>query len=147
MNDSRSLSAAGICASFAVSLGGCVAITLPGLVPPPEAILAGTWELMQGEDASLGETLWVFDGSGNLVELRTTIGAVTVTERALVATTNVNDDLVVIQVGFAGSTMSFSGTLNADRTQATGTLSTEITFLGTTITIDGGLATLVKRAE
>lgn len=121
---------------------GCVPLVLQ---PPPEAVLAGKWEVVQGADPSLSSTFWTFDDFGNLVEMETKIGAVTVTQRALVSSTDVNGDNVLVQLGFESNNMNFRGTLNEERTRAEGTISVVMSWGPTTVTIDGGAATLVKQ--
>ena len=126
-------------------LAGCVAVDWPGWEPPAEAVLAGTWELVQDSDASLSQTFWVFDEFGKLIEMRTKIGPAEFTQTAIIADTEVNEDNVVVQLGFSGNQMSFQGTFNEDQTRIEGSLSTEMSWGGTTVTIDGGAATLVKQ--
>jgi len=131
-----------LCILPLVLLSGCV---IPPLEPPAEAVLAGTWALIQNEDLSLSETFWVFDDNGNLVEMRTKIGSLEITRQARPASTSVEDSHVVIQLGTDIGNMSFDGTFNEDQSQIMGSLSTKMSWWGTTVEFDGGEARLVRQ--
>jgi hypothetical protein len=141
----RSVLLVALLITFLSLLAGCVALTIPGLEPPAEAVLAGTWALIQNADQALSETFWVFDDNGNLVEMRTKMGPVEITRQAGPASTSVEDSHVIIQLGTDLGNMSFDGTFNEDQSRIEGSLSTQMSWLGTTIRIDGGSATLVKQ--
>ncbi len=117
--------------------------TVP-MTPPPEAVLAGTWDLATDQDVDLTKTVLVFDQLGRIEEMRSVFLAITVTERDVHRSTVVDGSNVTISTT---TNLNFQGTFNDDFTVATGKLSTEflIPFTSTRITIDQGDATLTKR--
>ncbi len=121
--------------------GGCQ--TVP-TTPPPEAVLAGTWDLATDQDLGLTKTVLVFDQLGRIEEMQSVFLAITVTERDVHRSTVVSGSNVTISTT---TNLIFQGTFNDDFTVATGQLSTEFTipFTSTQITIDQGDATLTKR--
>jgi hypothetical protein len=131
----------------------CVAILvlalLPGCVlinPPPEAVLAGTWRLETTGTNLLGETTLTFDSRGRLSSIDITpAGGVQIVRASPLSETNVDDDNVDVNVNLLIiGTLSFSGTLNADNTAATGTLTTNLNLGLVSVVLDSGAATLTK---
>jgi hypothetical protein len=111
------------------------------ITPPPEAVLAGAWKVVVTNNPDLDETL-VFDESGQLIERRIKAGSVTVTQTDVHRLTRVTGNDVRIETV---DNNVFEGTLNADKTIITGTLSTVLSFGSTIITTDNGAATLTKQ--
>jgi len=95
------------------------------IVPPPEAVLAGTWRLETSQDKS---------GSN-----------ATVTDNSPHATVSVDGLNVSITSQFAGNGLVINGTLNEAHTVITGQQGTEIHIAGLTISIDQGTVTLTKQ--
>jgi len=121
--------------------GGCQ--TVPA-VPPPEAVLEGTWDLTPVQDIGLTRNVFVFDAFGRITEMRSVFLTITVTERNIHRSTSV----VGLNVTIATTgDLIFEGTFNDDFTVATGSLSTRFTipFTTTEISVDQGEATLTKQ--
>jgi hypothetical protein len=136
---------AGALAAVVISLAGLLVAGCPSPTPPPEAILAGTWELTTEETTELEQTLLTFDANGNLDKVVYQIGNITFTDNNPRGSTTVNGQTVTIDATFAGSGQIFNGTLNADNTVITGTSGTVIRFGNLTIDIDNGAVTLTKQ--
>lgn len=125
------------------SAPGCITITP---VPPPEAVLAGTWKLTTAQSTDLVQTLFTFDARGQLDQVSYKVGGnVTITNNAVLAKTSVDGENVTIISAFVGNSIIFNGTLNADQTVITGTTGTEIKLGGITISIDNGAMTLTRQ--
>jgi len=118
-----------------VLLVGCQ--TIPGV----EAVLSGKWELIKDADPNGTKIILVFDNFGNLTQVGTQTGNVTVTNTSVSGTTSV----VGMSLGITTSTnLRFDGTFNDDMTVATGTLFTEFNIFGTITSINEGPATMTK---
>ncbi|MFH1417651.1 MAG: hypothetical protein ABII12_05110 [Planctomycetota bacterium] len=130
-----------VCILFLGIGGGCE--TIPS-VPPPEAVLAGTWDLTPDQYLGLAKNVFVFDELGRITEMRSVFLAITVTERDVHRSTSVVDRNVSIATT---GNLIFDGTFNDDFTIATGKLTTEFTipFTSTEISIDQGNATLTQQ--
>ena len=129
------------CILFLVIGGGCQ--TAP-LVPPPEAVLEGTWDLTPDHELVLTRNVFVFNELGRITEMRSVFLAITITERDIHRSTSVVGNNVTIATT---GDLIFEGTFNADFTVATGSLSTKFTipFTSTEISIDKGTATITKQ--
>jgi len=130
-----------VCILFMGIGSGCE--TVPS-VPPPEAVLAGTWDLIPDQDLVLTRNVLVFDELGRITELRSVFLAITVTERDIHRSTSVVGHAVTIATT---GDLLFEGIFNDDFTVATGKLSTEFTipFTSIEISINQGDATLTKQ--
>jgi hypothetical protein len=118
-----------------VLLVGCQ--TIPGAA----SALFGKWELIKDADPNGTKIILVFDSFGNLSQVGTQTGNVTVTDTTVSGTTSV----VGMSLGITTSTnLRFDGTFNADMTVATGTLFTEFNLFGTITSINEGPATMTK---
>ncbi|HVP12245.1 MAG TPA: hypothetical protein VMV94_13790 [Phycisphaerae bacterium] len=115
--------------------------------PPPEAVLAGTWNLTTQTTEPLTQLLLTFDQNGTLTTIVYQIGTdLAITTAVVSSSTDVNGKQVTISTTFLGGTLSFNGTLNDANNVITGTLTTEIVLAPlTTVTINGGAATLTKQ--
>lgn len=129
------------CVVLVVIAGGCQ--TAP-LVPPPEAVLEGTWELVPDQQLDLTRNIFVFDELGQMTEMRSVFLTITITERDIHRSTSVVGSAVTITTR---GDLVFTGTFNDDFTVATGSLSTKFTipFTSTEVSIDQGTATLTKQ--
>ena len=124
-------------------LGGC-----PAATTPPEAVLAGTWQLVPSEQFTppLSDWFLTFDSNGELTKVSYTFaGFATVTWNNPPAATTVNGSSVYISTTQSGNGLTFSGTLNSTNTVATGTLSSNLIVGGITISVNQGPATLTKQ--
>lgn len=123
-----------------VMLTGCPFIITTG------AVLAGTWAVQAENAPDLNQLLLTFDANGNLTSITYQIGENAAVSATPVATTSVSGSLVSITAVFPiNNSVNFSGTLNAENTVITGTLSTNITVGGLTVTLSNGPATLTKQ--
>ena len=122
-------------------LAGCTS-----LVPPPQAVLAGTWTLATATQGLLGPTTLVFDVRGNLQQISIkAAGNVDLVRNNPLSNTTVDGDQVSLDVNILLiGTLHFSGTLNPDMTVVTGQLTTDLNFLVANVIIDNGAATLTK---
>lgn len=124
-----------------LGIGGC---EVGPAVPPAEAVLEGTWDLVPAQDSGLTRNVLVFDGLGRITEMRSVFLTITITERNVHRSTSVVGETVTIATT---GDLIFEGTFNDDFTVATGSLSTRFTipFTTTEISIDQGAATLTKQ--
>jgi hypothetical protein len=126
-----------------LTMAGC-----PAPTPPPEAVLAGTWQLVPSQTFTPALTNWflTFNSDGDLTQISYTFaGFATVTLNNPPSATNVNGSSVFISSTVSGNGLTFSGTLNSTNTVATGTLSSNLVVGGVTISVDQGPATLTKQ--
>ncbi len=130
-----------IAAGAGAMLPACVGLQLPGT----QSVLLGRWKLEQASDDQLSETFWTFDALGRLVEIEIVTEDVTIEQTIRSSTTTIEGDEVTIQTGTAGNNWSFTGTLNEEENVITGKLTTTFSFLGITVNIDNGDATLTKQ--
>ncbi len=130
-----------VCVLFLGISGGCE--TIPS-VPPPKAVLEGTWDLSSDQYLGLNRNVLVFDELGRITEMRSIFLAITITERDVHRSTEVVGRNVSITTT---GNLIFEGTFNDDFTVATGKLSTEfeIPFTSMVVSIDQGDATLTKQ--
>lgn len=123
--------------------GGCPPVDT---TPPPEAILAGTWQLMTEQATELNQTFLTFDSSGQLDKVTYKIADnATITDNSPRGTTTVNGQSVTIDATFAGSGQLMNGTLNDDNTVITGNSGTVVKFLSIEINVDNGAITLTRQ--
>jgi len=135
-----------------VLVSGCVWFAIPDPGPPPEAVLAGTWQVITGNESDITELLWVFDENGNLVENRykvpTLVGEATTTEHDPADETTVDGSAVTVRIPFAiNYFFLFEGTLNQaqDRVEGQISINYDNPVFDTTISIDRGAASMVKQ--
>jgi hypothetical protein len=133
------------CSVLPAGMSGCVPI-----LPPPEAALEGTWELIPEDtvDPRLTDWFFTFDSRGRLTEVEYTIvGGDTVTWQNPSGSTEVDDDQVHISVTFPTNGITFDGTLDSTKepTIATGVVSVTVTIGGIEISEEEAAATLVKQ--
>ncbi|MEW6252491.1 MAG: hypothetical protein AB1716_17785 [Planctomycetota bacterium] len=122
----------------------------PAPAPPPEAVLAGVWQMVPSQNFNPQLTNWflTFDEDGELTQVSYTFaGAATVTWNNPPSATTVNGTAVFISVTQSGNGLTFDGTLNSATapTSATGTLNSNLVVGGVTITVNQGPATLNKQ--
>ena len=131
----------------AAALGGCNVV----IAPPPEAVLAGTWQL---EDDGSGEfdVLYEFDSIGRLTEVRYEFeldgrdATVTVSTFRLLEV-NLEGDEVTIRFESATASSRFRGTVNEDVDRMEGEVITNLVvwpFPLVTVEVNNGPATLVR---
>ena len=122
----------------------------PLVLPPPEAALEGTWELVPDDtvDPRLTDWFLTFDSAGELALVEYTfVGGDTVTwSYPPGSTTSVDEDEVHISVSLLGNGFTFDGTLDSVKTpsSATGTVSATISFGDIEISEPSSEAILVK---
>ena len=120
-------------------VSGCVS------PPPPEAVLAGTWQLTQETDEQLTDFFLTFDSSGNLVKLSFTVGDnITVESPITSATVSVQGAAAQITTECMAGDLTFNGTLDETNNIIQGQLTSTITVFGISIIIDNGAATLTR---
>jgi hypothetical protein len=122
----------------------------PGLMPGPESVLEGTWELVpsDGFDAPLTNCLLTFDSRGELTEVSYVFeNQTTVTWREAPASASVDGDQVHISATQSGNGLNFYGTLNSttEPTSADGTLSVDLVIGSFSTSVSQGAATLVRQ--
>ena len=138
----RSLQALSVLLLPVALIAGC-----PSVLPPPEAVLEGTWLLETTAPTLLGPTELVFDARGKLTRISIQVTAGTeVVRRNPLATVSVDGDQVTVDANLLLlGTLNFNGTLNADETVVSGHLTTNLNLLFANIVFDNGEATLTKQ--
>ncbi len=126
-------------------LGGC-----PGLLPGPESVLEGTWELVPSVPLNPQLEHWylTFDSRGNLSQVKYTfVDLTTVTWTHPRGSVSVDGDQVHISATQSGNGLNFYGTLDSktEPTIATGSLTTNLIFGDVHVSLSEGDATLVKQ--
>jgi hypothetical protein len=129
-----------------VAATGC-----PIVIPVPESVLQGTWELT-GDLVSpdVSNFLITFDKEGQIAKITYDINNATITVDSgslLQSSSDVNGDAVSITATWGnGSTLVFDGTLNNAQTQAEGSTGFRLVISASiTIDIPTGPATLTKQ--
>ncbi len=128
-----------------VLTAGCIPFPIGNTEPPAESILEGTWKVITEDDTELTSLFWVFDESGDLIEIRYVVADATITDSKPLGDTTVEGNTVKIQVGGHSANSLFEGTLNAENTESEGTLTLNWFFLNSMVSIDQGVATIVKQ--
>jgi hypothetical protein len=133
------------CSVLPAGMSGCVPI-----LPPPEAALEGTWEVIPEDtvDPRLTDWFLTFDSRGRLTEVEYTfVGGDTVTWHNPTGTTEVDEDQVHIAATFLTNGFTFDGTLDSVKkpTIATGMMSVTAIVGGIEISEEEAEATLVKQ--
>ncbi|RIK68517.1 MAG: hypothetical protein DCC65_02675 [Planctomycetota bacterium] len=126
-----------VCA--AISLSGCGSAPLP----PPEAVLAGSW-VLTSQDSGQNGKVFVFDSVGTLIEIRTTMGQTTFIDRNVHKVTWVSGQSAFIETRDG---LIIEGALNDADNILTGSMRTEldIIFTDDTLVTELGPATLTKQ--
>lgn len=137
------LAAAGVL--LAGILGGC-----PGLLPGPESVLEGTWELVPSValNPQLAHWYLTFDSRGDLTQVKYTfVDLTTVTWNDPQGTVDVDGTQVHISSTKSGNGLTFDGTLDSETepTIAAGNLTANVIFGDIHISTSQGEATLVKQ--
>ena len=122
----------------------------PQILPPPEAALEGTWELIPDDtvDPRLTDWFLTFDSRGQLAEVTYTfVGGDTVTWHNPSGSIEVDEDQVHISVTFLTNGFTFEGTLDSTKEPniATGVVSVTVTIGGIEISEEEAEGTLVKQ--
>jgi len=129
--------------TIVVLCGACITVDT---TPPPEAILAGTWQLTTEQTTELTQTFFTFDSAGQLDKVTYKIGDnATITDNSPRGTVSVSGASVTIDATFAGSGQIINGTLNDENDVITGDSGTVIRFLSIEINVDNGAITLTKQ--
>ena len=122
----------------------------PKLVPPPEAVLEGTWELVPS--VSFGphlEHLYLtFDSDGDLSQVKYTfVDLTTVTWDDPPGSVSVDGDQIYIFTASSGNGLSFFGTLDSatDPAKADGEVTANLNVGSVQISVSQGEASLVKQ--
>lgn len=126
-------------------LGGC-----PGLLPGPESVLEGTWELIPSDTLNPQLAHWylTFDSKGDLTQVKYTfVDQTTVTWNDPLGAVDVDGTQVHISSTQSGNGLTFDGTLDSETepTIATGSLTSNLIFGDIQISDSQGEATLVKQ--
>ena len=127
-----------------------ILVGCPGVLPPPEAAMEGTWELIPEDtvDPRLTDWFLTFDSRGELIEVEYTfVGGDTATWRNPSATTEVDEDQVRISMTFLTNGFTFEGTLDSTKepTLATGLVSVTARIGDFEISEEEAAAILVKQ--
>ncbi|MCO6438380.1 MAG: hypothetical protein J5J06_14900 [Phycisphaerae bacterium] len=122
----------------------------PGVVPPPEAVLEGTWELIPSDDVDsrLTGSFLAFDSNGDLARVTLTFDdETTVRLNYPPASTSLDGDQVHISITFVGNSLTFDGTLDSETepTMATGEVTRRLILGDVTISETQGEATLIRQ--
>lgn len=129
-----------------VPLSGCPV----AVVPPPEAVLEGTWELTGDIVApEVSNFLLTFDQNGKITRMNYQFNNFTVTandpsfidSNSTVSGSDVNIAVTWLTV----NTLVLDGTLNSALTQITGTASYKLVIGGVTVDVPAGAAQLTKQ--
>ena len=129
------------------ALGGCNIV----ITPPPEAILAGTWQLQDDGSNDL-EVFYEFDAGGRLTEVRYEFevdgrGATLTVNAFRLLEVDLNGDEVTIRFESAWASSEFLGTVNDAVDRMEGNVTTDVVlwlFPLITVEVDNGPATLVR---
>jgi hypothetical protein len=125
------------------ALGGCGWSVLP----PEEAVLAGTWRL-EHEGTDDLRILYEFDDLGRLTEVRYELGPITARVNSFrVSRVDVNGSDVSIRFEALLAATDFEGTLNAAQDRIEGQVTTHVALIPgfVQVDIDNGPAVLVKQ--
>jgi len=122
----------------------------PQVLPPPEAAMEGTWEVIPDDTVDPRLTDWIltFNANGELTQVTyTLVGGETVRWNDPQGSTDVDEDQVHISVAFGPNGFTFDGTLDSVKTptMATGVVGTTVTIGGIEISEPEAEATLVKQ--
>ena len=136
--------AAVVCAA---ALGGCNVI----IGPPPEAVLAGTWQLLDDGSDDL-DVFYEFDVRGQLTEVRYEFevdgrSAKLTVDTFRVLEVNLDGDEVTIRFESAWASSEFVGTVNDAVDRMEGNVTSDVVlwlFPLVTVEVDNGPATLVR---
>jgi hypothetical protein len=125
----------------AATLGGCNV----SIAPPPEAVLAGTWQLQDDGTDDL-EVFYEFDARGRLTEVRYEF-EVDGRSATRLLEVSLNGDDVTIRFESAWASSEFVGTVNDAVDRMEGNVTTDVVlwlFPLITVEVDNGPATLVR---
>jgi hypothetical protein len=133
------------CSVLPSGMSGCVPI-----LPPPEAALEGTWEVIPEDtvDPRLTDWFLTFDSQGRLTEVEYTfVGGDTATWHNPSGSTEVDEDQVHISVTFLTNGFTFDGTLDSTKepTIATGVVTVTARIGDIEISEEEAEATLAKQ--
>lgn len=128
-----------------VACTGCPSIIIE-TDPPPEAVLAGTWQFTTEQDTELTDTFFVFDNRGQLDKVIYKVGDnATVTDNSPRGTVTLSGNTVTISATFAGSGQVINGTLNETQDVIQGNSGTQLRIGSIEVDIDNGAITLTKQ--
>jgi hypothetical protein len=137
----------GLAIAAAVAAGGVLGGCGWSLVPPEEAVLAGTW-LLEHEDSDDLRILYEFDDLGRLTEVRYELGPITARVNSFsLSRVDVNGSSVHIRFEALLAATDFEGTLNAAKNRIEGQVTTHVSLIPgvVQVDIDNGPAVLVKQ--
>lgn len=127
-----------VCVLF---LSGCV--VLQGgceTMPPTEAVLEGTWELVKASDpGGANKIVLEINDQGRVTSVTNFVGGTSFRQNNATGQTTLTGLDVLIQTS---TNLKFEAVFNDEITEAVGTQFTEFTLFGVTTTIDEGEATL-----
>jgi len=134
----------------AATLGGCNIV----IAPPPEAVLAGTWQLEDDGSDDI-EVLYEFDARGRLTEVRYEFEVDGRSAKLTVDTfrmleVNLEGDEVTIRFESTWASSAFVGTVNEAVDRMEGNVTTDVVlwlFPLITVEVDNGPATLVRVSD
>lgn len=137
-------------ALFAAGLLSAGIFGCPGLMPAPESVLEGTWELIPSDTLNPQLAHWylTFDSSGELTQVRYTfVDLTTVTYNNPPGSVSVDGSEVHISSTQSGNGLTFDGTLDSETepTLAIGNLTANVVFGEIQISVSQGEATLLKQ--
>lgn len=94
--------------------------------PPPEAILAGDWQLTTIADFGITDQFLTFNENGKMIRSRLKLGGLTIDTDLVNGKTEVQNTSVLIDSTFLGNGLIFRGTLSPDGNEIDGTLTAQI---------------------
>lgn len=141
MNRSTPLRRFGLFGVLLLAQAACQ-VPVPSLFPAPPQVLTGTWKIESPDANPDQQQFYVFDAADRLIEIRTVIGSVTLSQRDVHREVTIDGSRVRIITTLSDI---FDGTLNDERTVISGSMATEITVGSITATITNGAATLTRQ--
>lgn len=131
--------------ALSTAIFGC-----PELIPGPESVMEGTWELVPAAAPSerLTGVFLVFDSSGDLAQMKFTFDdRANVTWNNVSGSTALDGNRFYVSATQTGNGLTFEGTLDstAAPTLVTGSLNANLIFDDVSISVSQGEATLVKQ--
>ncbi|MBK8269790.1 MAG: hypothetical protein IPK83_16440 [Planctomycetes bacterium] len=111
-------------------------------MPPTEAVLEGTWELVKASDpGGANKIVLEINDQGRVTSVTNFVGGTSFRQNNATGQTTLAGLDILIQTS---TNLKFEAVFNDEITEAVGTQFTEFTLFGVTTTIDEGEATLKR---
>ena len=127
--------------SLFAGLGGCIF----DFGSPPEAVLAGRWELTTPASTDFDQVFITFDDRGQPSRVEYRIGGINAVAPFVSGESNVNSSAVNVRFTFNGNALVFSGTLDASQNVIAGVLDLYATLGDVLVSINQNEATLTRQ--